>query len=190
MRKIIAYILITVLFAQLAPVPSVAAEGNSNVYISPVEEQPVSFVEELLAKDTLTLEWLSQSFQLPENDLLEQLNKGYTLDELYAALQIRQTSAQSLDELLQQMNPEIENQLGQLDYSASRFEDEEETATENPDTNIDPPAEGEFVESTGELIVPDESLLAPSVSPGTANRQMLQMSNSYPTSYDQFAVKR
>ncbi|WP_154665896.1 RHS repeat domain-containing protein [Paenibacillus pinihumi] len=92
-----------------------------------------------------------------------------------------------MDELLQQINPEIEIQLGQLDYSASRFEDEK--PIESPMVNVDPSTDGEYVEPTGELIIPDESLLTPSGKPDPSDKQML-MSNPYPTSYDEFAIKR
>ncbi|MBJ6359877.1 hypothetical protein ACFOQM_00880, partial [Paenibacillus sp. GCM10012307] len=189
MRKIIVYLLLIAFVVQLAPAPSAVAKGKSNIQIASVGEWPIPPVEEPGVQETLTLEWLSHSFQVPELDLVEQLNKGYTLEDLYAALQARIAPDQSLADLLQQINPEVKWE--EWDYSAARFENREAIPGDVDQSDISETDEN-VVETTDELTIPDESLLHPAVTPDTEQGRMMAMSSStsYPTSYDEFAVKR
>ncbi|MBJ6361993.1 hypothetical protein ACFOQM_11920, partial [Paenibacillus sp. GCM10012307] len=191
MRKIIVYLLLIAFVVQLAPATSAVAKGKSNIQIASVGEWPFPLVEEAGDKETLTLEWLSHSFQVPELDLVEQLNKGYTLEDLYAALQARIAPDQSLADSLQQINPEVK--WAEWDYSAARFENREAIPGDVDQSDISETDEN-VVKTTGELTIPDESLLHPAVTPDTEQGRMMAMSSSsstsYPTSYDEFAVKR
>ncbi|MBJ6362605.1 RHS repeat protein, partial [Paenibacillus sp. GCM10012307] len=189
MRKIIVYLLLVAFVVQLAPAPSAVAKGKSNIQTASLGEWPIPPVEESGVQETLTLEWLSRSFQIPELDLVEQLNKGYTLEDLYAALQARIAPDQSLADSLQQINPEVEWE--EWDYSAARFENREAIPGDVDQSDISETDEN-VVKTTDELTIPDESLLHPAVTPDPEQGRMMAMSSStsYPTSYDEFAVKR
>jgi len=155
-------------------------------------ELPSAIVEET-QQEVLTLEQLSTQFQLPEIKLLEQLNKGYTLAELYAALQ-SMNSEEQLEEILHQLNPGVRDALQRVDYSTERFEGAGPIRPEIEQEASRMLTLGEQVETTPIVIIPDEQLFNPSVTSsvygGVEGRINTLASSSYPTTYDDLAIKR
>ncbi|WP_372008773.1 RHS repeat-associated core domain-containing protein [Paenibacillus chitinolyticus] len=178
MKKKINYLVLFCLVVQmLAP-----------LYVIHANEQSASNPQQI--SQLLTVESLSKTYGVPETDLLSELNKGYSLSEIQSALQTRQDPSQPLGEILNQMNPTIEEQLKKEDYSAERFAEKHPQPGPTAPT-VSEQTYGTYVEPTGDSIIPDPSLLyPPGVTDATYGRASLLSSNKYPTSYDELAVKR
>ncbi|QAV17807.1 hypothetical protein PC41400_09085 [Paenibacillus chitinolyticus] len=179
MKKKINYLVLFCLMVQmLAP-----------LYVIHANEQSASNPQQI-SQPLLTVESLSKTYGVPETDLLSELNKGYSLLEIQSALQTRQDPSQPLGEVLNQMNPTIEEQLKKEDYSAERFAEKQSQPGPTAPT-VSEQTYGTYVESSGDSIIPDPSLLYPSgVTDATYGRVSLLSSSNYPTSYDELAVKR
>ncbi|MEW9700826.1 RHS repeat-associated core domain-containing protein [Paenibacillus sp. SI8] len=199
MKKILNLLLLIALSLQIVmPTTALAESTVSMKQDKSVESQG----------NILTIEWLSQTFNLAESILLNELNKGYSLTDLYNALKMN--SKEELDTLLIQINPEVAKSLQQRNYSADRFTEKktEETLTV-PDnmrsvtTNVY--GQSKLVENTGVTkIVSDKfdynQILHSNVTSSVYGsvygklRGMQSLSatptNDFPTTYDDFAVKR
>ncbi len=158
------------------------------LYVIRANEQSASNPQQI--SQLLTVESLSKTYAVPETDLLSELNKGYSLLEIQSALQTRHDPSQPLGEVLNQMNPTIEEQLKKEDYSAERFEEKEPQPGPTAPT-VSEQTYGTYVESSGDSIIPDPSLLYPrGVTGATYGRTSLLSTSDYPTSYDELAIKR
>lgn len=205
MKKIINWLLIVLLMIPVI-IPSEASAANSSVL--PSQDQVV-VDGETRSTEYITLEWLSQTYNIPQADLLQQLNKGYSLLELKTALERNQLDSQGIETLLNRNNPKVLESLNSMDFSAERFMEKEQTAELNTSTLNKKQVTGQFVETTGETkILSDKfhynQILSPSVGNsvyssvykevyGTSTDLKFLMStysNDFPTTYDELAVKR
>ncbi|RTE10629.1 RHS repeat-associated core domain-containing protein [Paenibacillus whitsoniae] len=93
--------------------PSAEAAGISNHGILSKKIQRVTQKNEEAVKefpdakaDIITIPWLSQAFQQKEETLIAEVNKGYSLQQLFQALQQSKDNGQSLDTVLNAIAPE------------------------------------------------------------------------------------
>ncbi|TXK75434.1 S8 family serine peptidase [Paenibacillus sp. N3.4] len=127
----------------------------------------------------LTIPWLSQQFAVSEEEILSQLNKGYSLQEINQALQAKSQSNPSLADLLTPINPSVQEHLKQLDYSLDRLEPKSTTYT--PSYTNDPL----------QSVLTNTYSNASSVTTDTYNvSKEVSIAANIPTSYDDLAVKR
>ncbi|SDD64598.1 hypothetical protein SAMN02799630_04552 [Paenibacillus sp. UNCCL117] len=113
MKKCIVWLLIYIFtFTSIFPISAIASPADLlQVQIKPQTVEQKSNVE------YVTLEWLNKKFQIPQTDLLQQLNKGYSLQELYKALELHKDREQPLDEILNQLNPKVIEELNSMDFA-------------------------------------------------------------------------
>jgi RHS repeat-associated protein len=144
----------------------------------PSQESPV--------QDIITLDYLSQTYNISSIELISELNKGYTLQNLLLAL--KSESDQSLTEKLKQINPLVIERNLQYDYSAERFADEPDPDVPVYDVSVTSDTYGQNVTTPSVTEITYGELFSPLVD----SPQMMGISTikDFPTSYDQFAVKR
>ncbi|MFC4305343.1 hypothetical protein [Cohnella boryungensis] len=90
--------------ATIGPAPAMQAAQAAQVETSDTSAQTPA----------LTIEWLSQQFEVPIDVLTQQLNQGYTLPELHDALSEAEATGLALTDILQKNNPAIKEKQDEL----------------------------------------------------------------------------
>ncbi len=194
MKKIFAFLLSVSLLLSLVPLaPGVAATAVLKENVQTTTPYP--------NEEYVTIQELSNLYQISQAELLEQLNKGYSLQELQQALILQKAKGNSLDAILHQLNPDVEEHLKKLQFETSKEVDSVTAIT------YDLP-EGKLVPFTGETTIHSDKVNGlpewrkPSVSQDvygktvtdsvyTKTMQGLAATpRQPPTTYDSLAVQR
>ncbi|WP_068773827.1 hypothetical protein [Paenibacillus sp. FJAT-26967] len=72
---------------------------------------------EIKEEEIISIQKISERYKTSVIDLLQELNKGYTLTEIITSLQYIQQSGETLGERLHEVNPNILKSLKDMDYS-------------------------------------------------------------------------
>ncbi|UKS27368.1 hypothetical protein LOZ80_39065 [Paenibacillus sp. HWE-109] len=167
MKKLTVYALIfSLLVLFFVPVTTSAASSNTNDGIV----NPITDISTFQENDILTIPWLSQQYGVTELQIIDELNKGYSLKEVYRALQIGNSSEQSMEDRLDSLNPAI-RKAAKLAKQPNAALPTVTAATYSSVTN-----------STYDTVT--NSIYSP------IQRQLMSSSINDPLSYDELAVKR
>ncbi|MFS0837392.1 RHS repeat-associated core domain-containing protein [Paenibacillus sp. 1P03SA] len=101
MKKITVYILLLSLLLTLSPSPAIYAQQARN---EGTEAEAV----------ILNSEWLSRQYGVTGEWIQTELNKGYTLPEIYRALDQAKRTGATYDEIVRQLNPAVQAKQDEL----------------------------------------------------------------------------
>ena len=195
MKKLLRHVLLFTLIAQTLS-PAALIYANEEAAAVPTTDQTAT-------KEVLTIEWLSRKYNVPESNVLNELNKGYSLYDIHSALQTRIEPNQSLEEILKRINPSVSERLQKMDFSAERFTEEnnkkDNTVTQNTYMSVTAHTYANYVETPkNTTVVNNKEQFYPSVFSNTYSEGLNRIKrslynysyNSYPTDYDKFALDR
>lgn len=111
MKKILPLLLATALLVTSLSHTSIQAAETDKALLRNQLELPINQNRE---DSYLTLEQLENSYPISQIQLLSELNKGYSLQELKQALEIQKEQKGSLDTILQRLNPTVVEHLNTL----------------------------------------------------------------------------
>ncbi|WP_159888645.1 hypothetical protein [Paenibacillus puerhi] len=202
MKTIKLFVILLLLLPSLLPIPTAVASQDRVQAIDSTDS----------SGEYVTLEWLSSHYHIPQTELLQGLNKGYSLKELQKALELRTLHPQKkLATILEEINPTLEEQLRLMDFAPKREENQSLTLASTVQSEL---PEGEYVDKRATRIVSDsfnrdQNNIHPSVqnnvygvrvtdsvyesvygTPTTFRSMNVASQTMYPTTYDELAVKR
>ncbi|MCP1307952.1 RHS repeat domain-containing protein [Paenibacillus tyrfis] len=124
MKKLLRHVLLFTLIAQTLS-PAALTYANEGAAAVPTTNQAAT-------KEVLTIEWLSRKYNVPESSLLNELNKGYSMQDIHSALQTRTEPNQPLEEILKKINPDVDARFQKMDFAPKRPEQEKATMPQVP----------------------------------------------------------